>query len=102
MPKLRVSCRDCGFCEHAPGLPVGLCWRPYEGPEIVSLAPNGFCGYETRLRPQLPRDLWLALHKHAPGKLVEVLGIMRLSSATIATDMRQMLDTESSPPEWRR
>lgn len=92
MPKLRMTCRDCGFCEHAPGMSRGLCWRPYDGPEIIPLESTGLCGYEcdpSELQgEEFPRDLWLLFHKHPPEALTEVLMLLRLASAREAKEAK--------------
>lgn len=58
----------------------GLCWRPYDGPQIISLEMLGLCGHECEPDEVRPRDRWLEYHGHPPERLQEVLTLLRLAS----------------------
>ena len=87
MAKERVTCRDCPCCENLPGSKIALCWRPYDGPQVIDATTTGFCGNEwideTGEAPDgmTPRELWLAGHGHSREKLANVLTLLRLGGA---------------------
>jgi len=87
MAKEVVTCRDCPCCENLPGGAIALCWRPYDGPQVVDAMRTGFCGSEwvgddgEAPGHLAPRELWLAGHQHTREELAQVLMLLRLASA---------------------
>ena len=83
-------CTECGWCEYAPNMRRGLCWRPCAGPEIIDMARTGGCGFECRPSLEVyPRDRWLEYHGHPARLLQEVLLILRWASAGAVEKMRR-------------
>jgi hypothetical protein len=86
MPKERVNCRNCLCFEGARGMKLALCWRPYEGPQVIESASSGFCGdewtedSEDEGEARTPRELWMAWHKHTPDELAQVEQLLKLGS----------------------
>jgi len=83
MPKDQVTCRDCPCCESMPGSRIGLCWRPYPGPQVVDVTTTGWCGDELMgdiSEGLTPRELWVSYHGHGRERLAEVGTILSLAS----------------------
>ena len=78
-----VTCNDCPCCEILPGRGIGLCWRPYDGPQVISTAQAGRCGYElVDADGKAPegissRELWMAYHKRSREDLNAILMLLR-------------------------
>lgn len=88
MTKIQQTCRDCGWCEYAAGMSVGLCWRPYQGPQVVNLSETGQCGYGSEPDEFSPSAHWLAAHEHDASLLVEIQNLLRWSGLRRDTQRR--------------
>lgn len=80
MPKERLTCSVCIFCEVVRPQRDSrvICWRPYDGPEIVD-GSGGLCGYEVWIEDDegrldmTPGEAWKVQHDRSQANLEALL-----------------------------